>query len=96
MVQGELPQGGALWGAQSCQIEPAGAGRDGMTGLEVGLEVVGWVEVGWEGVGLVGMTGREGVRGWDWPRGWRGLLVLVAPRPETSSQNLSFFLTKFM
>ena len=70
MVQGELPQGGALWGAQSCQIEPAGAGRDGMTGLEVGLGVVDcWVVVGLEGVGLVGMTGREGGRGWGWPRG---------------------------
>ena len=53
-----------------------------MTGSEVGLLV------GWELVGLVGMTGREGGRGSDWPRGWRGLLVQVAPHPGTSFQNL--------
>ena len=64
-----------------------------MTGLEVGLVVVGWEVgslVGWGWVGLGGMTGREGVRGWDWPRGWRGLLVQAAPRPGKSFQNLSF------
>jgi len=43
-------------------MEPAEAGRDGMTGFEVGLEEVGF-EVGWLGVGLVGMTGREVGRG---------------------------------
>ena len=42
---------------RNCRTEPAEAGQDGMTGLEVGL-LVGWV-----GVGLVGMTGREGGRG---------------------------------
>ena len=93
MVQGELPLGGALWGAQSCRIQLAEVGLGGMTGLEVGWVVVGgWVVVvGWEGVGLVGMTGREEGQGLGWPRGWRALLVLVAPHPETSSQNLSFF-----
>jgi len=54
-------------------MEPAEAGRVGMTGFEVGWLGVGWLEVGFEvgleGVGLVGMTGREGDRGWDWPRG---------------------------
>ena len=43
-----------------------------MTGLEVGLVVVGWevgLLVGWGWVGLGGMTGREGGRGLGWPRG---------------------------
>ena len=57
--------------AQNCQKGLAEAGRDGMTGLEVGwVLVVGWVVVvGWEGVGLVGMTGREEGGGLGWPRG---------------------------